>query len=91
MVLEREVERVFARRVRALGGVSFKLAPTHAGLPDRLVVLPGHPPLLVELKTDDGALRPAQRVLFARLAALGTTVRVVRGAAEARGFTFSGR
>lgn len=86
-MLERNVERVFSQRVRSLGGVTYKIAPTHAGLPDRMVILPGHPIYLVELKADDGRVDPAQAVLFSRLARLGTHVIIVRGATEAREFT----
>ena len=83
-MLERDVEQVFNRRIKELGGLSFKLVPSHAGLPDRLVILPGLSPLLVELKTDTGTLEKSQQVLFNRLSRLGTDVYVVRGAAEAR-------
>lgn len=81
---ESSVESVFAQRVRDLGGRSFKFAPVHAGNPDRLVLLPGGLVCLVELKADDGALRPEQKLWHRRAADLGTTVYVVSGAEEAR-------
>lgn len=81
---EAAVEQVFARRVRALGGLSFKLAPLHAGNPDRIVLLPGGRIYLVELKADGGQLDPAQVVWHRRAAELGTVVQVVTGAEEAR-------
>lgn len=85
-MLEREVERILQDRVRALGGLSFKLAPTHAGIPDRIVLLPGGVIILVEVKADDGRVEPAQALWHRRAQALGTTVRIVRGASEARAF-----
>lgn len=81
---ESAVEAVFARRVRDLDGLSYKVAPTHAGIPDRLVLLPGGVVRLVELKAGGGTLDPAQVLWHRRAAALGTHVEVVTGADEAR-------
>jgi hypothetical protein len=81
---ESSVEAIFARRVRALGGMSYKFAPIHAGNPDRIVLLPGGQVLFVELKADTGALRAVQKLWHRRAADLGTQVRVVTGAEEAR-------
>jgi hypothetical protein len=82
-MLESAVERVFAERVRQLGGLSFKFAPLHAGNPDRIVILDGTT-YLVELKADGGTLDPAQVVWHRRAADRGVHVYVVTGAAEAR-------
>lgn len=83
-MLERDVEAIFNRRVRHLGGLSFKFAPLHAGNPDRIVLMPGGRIFLVEIKTDEGTVDPAQRVWHRRASALGTQVIVIRGAREAR-------
>jgi hypothetical protein len=83
---EAQLERLFAEEVRKAGGMAIKLAPTHVGLPDRLVIRPGGTLVLVELKTDNGKLSPAQVVWHARAAALGCTVIVLRGEAEVRGW-----
>lgn len=82
-MLESAVERVFADRVRSLGGLSFKFAPLHAGNPDRIVLLGGRI-YLVELKADGGTLDPAQVVWHRRAAERGVVVQVVTGSAEAR-------
>lgn len=84
-MLESSVERTFARRVRELGGLSFKFAPLHAGNPDRIVLLDGavH---LVELK-EGTALRPAQLLWHRRAAERGVKVHVVTGSDEARKWT----
>lgn len=81
---ESSVESIFAQRVRDLGGLSFKFAPVVAGNPDRIVLLPGGVVRFVELKADDGALRPDQRLWHRRAADLGTVVHVVTGPTEAR-------
>jgi hypothetical protein len=44
------VEAFLVKRVRLLGGQSIKLAPMQAGIPDRLVLLPGGRLFLVEVK-----------------------------------------
>lgn len=81
---ESAIEAVFAKRVRELGGLSFKFAPTHAGNPDRIVLLPNGVVRFVELKTTTGKLHPAQVLWHRRAAELGTVVDVVAGADEAR-------
>lgn len=77
---EAQLEAFFRKRVQLLGGYTIKLAPTEAGIPDRLVVMPGGRLYLVELKTDTGQLRPIQahwhNTLLERT---GVKVHVVRG------------
>ena len=84
---ESAVESVFAQRVRDLGGHSFKFAPIVAGNPDRIVMLPGGVIKFVELKADDGELRPDQVLWHRRALKLGTVVDVVTGSKEARNWT----
>lgn len=74
---EARIERYLTSSVRARGGHCFKLAPTTAGLPDRLVVLPPGRLLLVELKAPGGRLRPVQVALHERLSAAGVEVAVL--------------
>ncbi len=81
------MEAVFARRVRDLGGHSFKFVPAHVGNPDRIVLMPGGIICLVELKREGGKLDPAQVLWHRRAAELGTRVHVVAGAEEARRWT----
>lgn len=81
---ENTVEAIFARRVKDLGGISYKFAPVCAGNPDRIVLMPEGWVGFVELKAKGGELSPIQRLWHARAAALGTQVQVVEGAVEAR-------
>lgn len=82
-MLESALESSFRRKVRERGGESYKIDPAHcAGIPDRLVLLPGGRMYLVELKSDSGALRPIQRVWHERAAELGTQVVVLTGMKE---------
>lgn len=77
--LESKIERQFSQMVRARGGMAIKLAPTVAGIPDRLVLWPKGDYHLVELKTKTGTLRPIQVHRHAQLLAMGHTVVVLRG------------
>lgn len=82
-MLESAVEAVFARRVRDLGGLSYKFAPLHKGNPDRVVILDGCV-YFVEIKALGGKLDPAQVLWHRRAAERGVQVHVVTGSAEAR-------
>lgn len=82
-MLEAPLEAYFRKRVRlALGGIVVKLAPTLAGVPDRLAILPGGRIFLVELKTDTGKLSPIQSVWHAEAQSLGSPVAVLFGKDE---------
>lgn len=71
-----------ARAERSGGVLVLKLFPTRAGLPDRLVLAPGGRLALVEWKTATGRVSEVQAWMFARLAALGFPVTVVRSQKE---------
>lgn len=79
---ESSVERRLHRQVIQAGGLTYKIAPTTKGLPDRLVILPGGRVRLVELKADGGRVSPAQRLIHDKLAARGVHVAVLTGTAE---------
>ena len=77
---EGRLEALFSTGVRrGLRGKTLKLAPTEAGAPDRLVLLAGLPPLLVELKAPRGSLRAIQRVWHEEALKLGHPVTVLTG------------
>lgn len=51
MVRERDIENYLRDRVKKLGGIAYKFeSPGNAGVPDRLVLLPGGQVHFVELK-----------------------------------------
>lgn len=78
-MLEARLEAVFRSRVRQMGGMMIKLAPTVKGIPDRLVMLPGGRLYLVELKTSTGRLSPAQVEWHRRAKLLKVRVIVLSG------------
>lgn len=84
-MLERDIEQVFQKGVKALGGRAFKVQVTVKGMPDRVVALPGNRWFPVELKTTTGRRSAAQRHYHARfLADTGIEVVVLRGTDEVR-------
>ncbi len=77
---EKKIERVLVDEVKRLGGRAYKwVSPGNDGVPDRIVVFPGRPPVFVELKSETGTLSALQKAQIDRLKRLGQEVRVVRG------------
>ncbi len=77
---EAAVERKLVEGVRKKGGWALKfVSPGTAGVPDRIVLMPGGFIIFVELKTDTGKLTKLQEITHLRLAGLGFPVRVVYG------------
>lgn len=80
---EAKVESYLQERVEALGGECLKwVSPGNAGVPDRLVILPGHAPFAVEVKTVDGRLSRQQSSMRTKLQDAGMLVAVVYGRKE---------
>jgi hypothetical protein len=80
--LEANLEALFHRQVRVIGGVIVKLAPTERGVPDRLVILPGGQIFLVELKTTNGRVSPIQEEWHKKAAMRGVNVVLLKGREE---------
>lgn len=80
--LESTIEGQLFQMVRARGGMAIKMAPTIAGIPDRLILWPGGRFHLVELKTSKGNLRAIQVLRHKELRELGHNVVVLRGEQE---------
>lgn len=87
MERERDIEARLRRGIGRLGGLALKFSsPGEAGVPDRLVLLPGGRVCFVELKTVRGRLSPLQRWQQERLRALGCRVVTLRGREDAEAF-----
>lgn len=77
-MLEREVEQALVREVRKHGGIAPKFtSPGNAGMPDRLIILPGGKVSFVELKAPGQKPRPLQLRQMDRLTQLGCMVRTL--------------
>lgn len=80
---EKDIERFLVNGVKKLGGVAYKfVSPGNAGVPDRLIVMPGGMVYFVELKTDAGYATVLQKRQMDRLLRLGCDVKLVRGLDE---------
>ncbi len=79
---EKMIEARLRDGVKALGGVAYKwVSPGNAGVPDRIVVLPGGAVHFIELKRESGKPTRMQKAQIARLRALGADCAVVYGLA----------
>lgn len=77
-MLEREIEQALVREVRKAGGIAPKFtSPGNAGMPDRLIILPGGKVSFVELKAPGQKPRPLQLRQMDRLTQLGCMVRTL--------------
>ena len=77
---EKRLEQLLHREVLKRGGRTYKfVSPGNTGVPDRVVLLPGHPPYFVELKTDTGRLSQVQKVQIERFKKAGQKVYVTYG------------
>ncbi len=69
---EKTLERYLVRRVQMLGGECFKLlVPGRAGMPDRLIALPGNRISFLEIKAPGKKPRPLQLHVLNQLTQLG--------------------
>ncbi len=75
---EKEIELKFREAVERAGGCAYKfISPGTAGMPDRIVVLPGGHIGFVELKALGRGPRPLQRLRMRELNRRGCSVHVL--------------
>lgn len=76
-MLERDIEKALAKRIKALGGLCEKfVSPSNIGVPDRLVTLPGKI-VFVELKAQGKKPTAKQLKDHAKRRSYGGTVLVI--------------
>lgn len=76
--LESKLERNFYERIRYANGQCIKLyAATVTGIPDRLILMPEGRLWFVELKKEDGRVKPRQKVMHRMLKSMGFKVRIL--------------
>ena len=75
---EKDIEHYFKREVEKRGAIVWKfVSPNQAGVPDRLVLLPGGRVAFAEIKSPGKIPRPLQRAVFNRMTKLGFRVWVI--------------
>ena len=75
---EKQIEAALRQKVRAAGGLALKwVSPGCAGVPDRIVILPGGRIHFIELKAPGQKPRALQLHVMARLRALGCSCQVI--------------
>lgn len=71
-MLESQIEKKFRLMIESHGGMCKKwVSPGSAGVPDRIVFLPGGRSSFVELKKPGGVVSPLQKKQIKKLRALG--------------------
>lgn len=77
-MLEKHLEAKFCKRIARTGSLPLKfVSPGQAGVPDRIILMPGGKVRFAELKKPGGKLRPLQVHTVKRFRKLGFTVHVV--------------
>ena len=80
---EKQIEQRLINGVKELGGATFKfISPGAAGVPDRVVILPGGTVHFVELKTEGGVTSKLQLRRIKQLRRLDVTAVVIKGRIE---------
>lgn len=75
---EVDIEQYFVRCVKKTGGRTLKFSsPSSAGVPDRILLLPGGKVRFVEFKAPGQKPRPLQQVVFRQFAGLGSSVTIL--------------
>lgn len=78
MALEQKIEKKLAREVRNHGGLCLKFtSPGTAGMPDRLIIMPGGHTAFIEVKAPGQKPRPLQKHRLQQLQQLGATTYVL--------------
>ena len=82
---ERDIEALLRDGVKQLGGKAYKwVSPGSAGVPDRIVILPGGIIHFVEIKQENGCMSNLQFVQQEKLRALGAVAVTLYGASAVR-------
>jgi hypothetical protein len=76
-MLEKQIEARLKKRVKELGGLSFKWISSVSGVSDQIVFLNGKV-FFVELKTEKGVVSERQKIVFKQLEEQGFPVSVLR-------------
>ena len=83
--MEKDVEAYVRREVKKMGGLCLKwVCPTRAGVPDRIILMPGGWVCFAEFKDGDYQPTELQRYWNKTLTRMGFNAAIIRGLEEAR-------
>ncbi|MCP1225695.1 VRR-NUC domain-containing protein [Sebaldella sp. S0638] len=75
---EKDIEKYLRDEIKKLGGIAYKfVSPGNAGVPDRLVLLPGRWSFFVELKAPGKKTRAIQDSQIRKIRDLGFGVMII--------------
>ena len=84
---EKTIEGYFTRKVKEHGGLAWKfVSPGHAGVPDRIVLLPNGKCCFAEIKAPGKKPRKLQKAVIKRLQKQGFDVWVIDSYEKAKAF-----
>jgi len=77
-VEEKDIEQYFRMQLNRCGAMALKfVSPGMAGVPDRIVLIPGGRVAFAEIKAPGKKPRPLQKAVFDRMARLGHQVYLI--------------
>ena len=83
--MEKDIESYVRKKVKKMGGLCLKwVCPGTAGVPDRIILMPGGWICFAEFKDDDYQLTERQRYWQKTLTRRGFNATIIRGLGEAR-------
>lgn len=87
MILESDIEQYFKKQVERRGALVWKFSsPNQAGVPDRIVLMPGGQVAFAEIKAPGKKPRPLQQAIFEKMARLDFPVWVIDSYADTDDF-----
>ena len=85
-MIEKDIESKLRKYVEAMGGLALKfVSPGYAGVPDRIVLMPGGKMAFCELKAPGKVMRPLQIKRKEKLESLGFRVYCIDDPEEIKG------
>ena len=75
---ESQLEENLCKKIKKLGGMALKfMSPGRAGVPDRIILMPGGKIYFVEMKSSNGPVNPIQEYIFEKFEELGFKVHIL--------------
>ena len=84
---ESQLERKLYDKIKHLGGLPLKfISPGRAGVPDRIVLMPGGKVYFVEMKSSVGQTSIIQDYVFKKFSELGFKVHIINSVESLKNF-----